>query len=176
MKTYFHIFLGVSDSSALNSINNAYYSTFIAAVNSSFNSYVTTSFVSMTSDSGLEKDIGVRWTYISARNKLKLPLENDRYSQFNQTTVTASNKVFTVSTAEELNYVMDLCSSSTYSGYIVKLSADIDMKEYVWLPFNFYANFDGQGHTIRNLFSYAAMANGSYSNMYNWSGGFILSI
>ena len=40
---------------------------------------------------------------------------------------------------------------------------------------NLYANIDGQGHTISNLFSYAAGACGSYSTIYNWSGGFILT-
>ena len=70
----------------------------------------------------------------------------------------------TISDANGLAWLISLvngendCTASTLTGTTVKLTADLDLQQYVWVPVGTYVGtkpfsgtFDGQGHVISNL-------------------------
>jgi len=73
-------------------------------------------------------------------------------------------KTITITTPEELALLAYNCNTDqNYSGWTIKLGADLDMSEYRWSPIGevrngraegdsyFQGTFDGQGHTISGL-------------------------
>ncbi len=67
-------------------------------------------------------------------------------------------KTVFVNDAEGLNWLSSQVSdeNNTFAGYVIKLGADIDLKNEEFTPIGnlshkFSASFDGQGHTISNL-------------------------
>ena len=73
------------------------------------------------------------------------------------TPVDDSTKTVTIASAEELAmFAKQVNSGTSYSGYTVKLVADIDLSGKTWTPIGksgktFNGIFDGEGHTIKNL-------------------------
>lgn len=73
------------------------------------------------------------------------------------TPIDEDKKVVTISSAEELALLAkEVNSGKSYTGYTVKLVADIDLQENQWTPIGksgntFQGIFDGDGHTISNL-------------------------
>ncbi|MGN1093454.1 MAG: hypothetical protein ACI4SC_00550, partial [Candidatus Neoclostridium sp.] len=72
--------------------------------------------------------------------------------------VPVEGKSVTVTSAEELAlFAKQVNSGTNYSGYTVKLTSDIDLDgdNRAWTPINgFTGTFDGQDHTIGNLWVY----------------------
>lgn len=74
------------------------------------------------------------------------------------TDVDNTNKVVTIATAEELAlFAKQVNSGTSYEGYTVKLVKDINLDNAPWIPIGksgktFQGIFDGQEHTISNLF------------------------
>ena len=72
--------------------------------------------------------------------------------------IDTENKIVTITSAGELAKLANEVNSGTsYAGYTVKLADDIDLMKYQWNPIGrerktFAGVFDGQGHTISNLF------------------------
>ena len=77
------------------------------------------------------------------------------------TAVTPNGNVYSVSTAEELAWIADQSHTTDFSGYTIRLTADIDLGGTLephknWQPIGdathpFNGNFDGNNHVIRNL-------------------------
>ena len=73
------------------------------------------------------------------------------------TPVDKDAKLVTIASAEELALLAKQVNAGTsYQGYTVKLTADIDLQENMWVPIGksgstFQGVFDGDGHTISNL-------------------------
>ncbi len=73
------------------------------------------------------------------------------------TPVDETNKVVTIASAEELAlFAKQVNAGTSYKGYTVKLTANIDLEENQWTPIGksgntFQGVFDGQGYTISNL-------------------------
>ena len=69
--------------------------------------------------------------------------------------------------------------TSQYSGKFIKLTSDIDLKGVVWEPIgsttkdhgSFYGNFDGDGHTISNLYVELSSGQGAAGFFAKVSGG-----
>ena len=63
---------------------------------------------------------------------------------------------------------------------VVRLTADLDMSAYEWIPFQFFGSFDGQGHVIKGIKCHQSTAafmdyfNGTLSNLVI-SGEFVSS-
>ena len=74
------------------------------------------------------------------------------------TSVDNDKKVVTIASAEELALLAKQVNNGTsYRGYTVKLTKNIDLAENEWVPIGksgnvFQGVFDGQGHTISNLY------------------------
>ncbi|MCM1067844.1 MAG: hypothetical protein NC418_09765 [Muribaculaceae bacterium] len=67
----------------------------------------------------------------------------------------ADTKTYILSSAEGMEWFANESKTNLFTGYTVKLSADIDLKEVAWTPVakNSYFNgtFDGAGFTVANL-------------------------
>ena len=84
--------------------------------------------------------------------------------------ITPNGNVYSVSTAEELAWIADQSHTTDFSGYTIRLTADIDLggtlephKE--WKPIGdaihpFNGNFNGNNHVIRNLY----ISSGTFSS------------
>lgn len=58
----------------------------------------------------------------------------------------------TLSIASEAEMALFAKDASTYANYTVKLTKDLDLKDYLWKPIaGFNGTFDGQGHTISGV-------------------------
>lgn len=78
------------------------------------------------------------------------------------TAVTPNGNVYSVSTAEELAWIAEQSHTTDFSGYTIRLTADIDLggtlePHQEWQPIGdathpFNGNFDGNNHVIRNLY------------------------
>ncbi len=79
------------------------------------------------------------------------------------TEVTAQGDVYSIDTAGELAWIaMQVNSGNSFAGKTVKLTADIDLAAYKWVPFGlfggydkqnkpFSGTFDGAGHTVDHM-------------------------
>ena len=77
------------------------------------------------------------------------------------TTLTETDGVYRIGTADELRLLSSMVrQGNTFSGKTVELTADIDLKNQIFLPiggkdetksYTFKGTFDGKGHVIRNL-------------------------
>lgn len=74
------------------------------------------------------------------------------------TRVSAVDNVYTINTPSELAYIAQLVNGgSNLSGKTVKLNRDLDLNNINWTPIGlpgkeFAGNFDGNGHSISNLY------------------------
>ncbi len=93
------------------------------------------------------------------------------------TPVDEDNKVILVSSAEELALFasqVETGSAGIYNGYTLKLTNNIDLEGIKWKPMDFWGKcigltFDGQNHTISNLF----VADKATSATRGYGAGFI---
>ena len=104
------------------------------------------------------------------------------YIQANKGTVTNNGTVqvvdLTIATAEELfAFAKDVNENGNkYSGKTVVLVSDIDLENAAWTPIGqtgnttFTGNFDGQGHTISNLYIDSSAQTGEHysSGLFGW--------
>ncbi len=85
-------------------------------------------------------------------------------------TENVEQNIIVINTAEELaGLAKSVNSGTTYAGYTVKLGKDIDLDSKEWTPIGsrtnpFKGNFDGQGHTISNLYINKEIGNIAASN------------
>ncbi len=81
-----------------------------------------------------------------------------------------SKKVIYIDTAEQLAALAaNVNAGTSYAGYTVKLTEDLDLENREWTPIGtknkpFQGSFDGQGHTIYNLYIYKEIGNIADSN------------
>ena len=88
--------------------------------------------------------------------------DKDSWSKHTATTyatpVDTANKVVTIASAEELAlFAKEVNSGTSYAGYTVNLTEDVDLSQYAWNPIGksgkpFKGTFNGQDHIISNLF------------------------
>ena len=73
------------------------------------------------------------------------------------TPVDETNKVITIASAEELAlFAKQVNAGTSYKDYTVEITADIDLGENKWIPIEKWnGTFDGNGHTIKNLYVYS---------------------
>jgi hypothetical protein len=94
----------------------------------------------------------------------------------NQSSPTQSSTTYSVANAKQFNKALN-DTTINKSGNTIKLTADIDMSGYAWIPVSYlYANIDGCGYSIKNLFSYGAQTCGTYLSIYTYQGGFVTNI
>ena len=73
------------------------------------------------------------------------------------TPVDDTQKVVTIASAEELAlFAQQVNGGKNYNGYTMKLTADVDLGDYLWQTINGFGKLqeftlDGKGHTIRNM-------------------------
>ena len=78
-------------------------------------------------------------------------------------TLPQKDGIYQIGTAEELRLLSYLVrKGNTFSGKVIHLTGDIDLKNELWLPiggqdesktYSFRGTFDGRGYVIRNLYS-----------------------
>lgn len=96
--------------------------------------------------------------YVVTKHDLWKDYAADNY----ETAVDDTNKTIIISSAEELalfaNEVNNSGKANHYSGFTVKLAADINLNGKLWTPIGqtgsgqFAGTFDGQNHTISNMY------------------------
>lgn len=103
---------------------------------------------------------------------------------------TSIPKHLTISTADELVKFAAMINDGTYTGentvdMLVELTADIDMKDYDWTPIvasttastvDFRGIFDGNDHTINNLYIDNKTENGSWLGLFGGITGDIRDV
>lgn len=93
--------------------------------------------------------------------------DNGKWSDHAAESVASVNNVYSIDTAEKLAWIAKQVNSGsdTFSGKTIKLTKDIDLDGYQWIPIglgvtssesgvaidSFQGNFDGQNYTISNM-------------------------
>lgn len=104
---------------------------------------------------------------IFPNSNLNASADSEIWSEHTAESVVSVNNVYSVDTAADLAWVAKQVNKegNTFAGKTIKLTADIDLKDYQWIPIGlgdvinengvatnvFQGNFNGQNHTISNM-------------------------
>lgn len=122
---------------------------------------------------------------ISPNSNLNASADSEIWSEHTAESVVSVNNVYSIDTAAELAWVAKQVNAGAddFSGKTIKLTKDIDLDGYQWVPIGlgnndqeeptdvFRGNFDGQGYTIKNMH----IGNESSPSEYTYAGLFGLA-
>lgn len=91
----------------------------------------------------------------------------------------ATASEYTISTPEQLGAFAAVSDTATFEGKTVKLTADLDMRKYGWVSIGkagFKGTFDGNGHTVSNMYCNLASSGKSFGFFYTIDGGTVKNV
>lgn len=102
----------------------------------------------------------------------------DKYA-YDEKWYDATASEYTISTPEQLGAFAAVSDTATFEGKTVKLTADLDMRKYGWVSIGkagFKGTFDGNGHTVSNMYYTSLTSVKAFGFFYTIDGGTVKNV
>ncbi len=129
---------------------------------------------------------GIAITVLATQDTVESDSNDNEYDKDSYYYIDVDGTIVIENAAALMGFAADVNNGvSTFAGKTVKLTSDIDMKDYAWTPIGglesypsvtFAGTFDGQGHTISNLTSVDLIDNYACAGLFGTTTGIIKNV